>query len=121
LVGVDLKMSKTNQAKRVESQVSSHGENPTLQITTVKLDGLNLDWSQSALLFIKSKGKMENLNGRIQEPKLIINGKQKILPSCQGCCIHCNRKSARSTCFFVRQKRFGIQLLRRILKWGMLH
>jgi hypothetical protein len=64
-------MSETNQTKGVESQVTSHGENPTLQITTVKLDGLNyLAWSQSALLSIKSKGKMGYLNCRIQEPKL---------------------------------------------------
>jgi len=36
--------------------VTSLGENPTLQITTVKLDGLNyLAWSQSVLLSIKSK------------------------------------------------------------------
>jgi hypothetical protein len=50
--------------------VTSHGENPTLQTTTVKLDGLNyLGWSQSALLSIKSRGKMGQLNDRIQEPK----------------------------------------------------
>jgi hypothetical protein len=66
----DLKMLETNQTKGVESQVISHGKNPTLQITTVKLDGLNyLAWSQSALFSIKSRGKMGYLNGRIQEPK----------------------------------------------------
>jgi hypothetical protein len=66
----DLKMSETNQTKGVESQVTSHGENPTLQITTVKLDGLNyFAWSQFALLSIKSRGKMGYLNGRIQERK----------------------------------------------------
>jgi hypothetical protein len=55
----DSKMSETNQTKGVKSRVTSHGENPTLQITTVKLDGLNyLSWSQSALLSIKSRGKM---------------------------------------------------------------
>jgi hypothetical protein len=49
--------------------VTSLGENPTLQITTVKLDGLNyLAWSQLTLLSIKSIGKMGYLNGRIQEP-----------------------------------------------------
>jgi len=63
-------MSETNQAKEVKSQVTSLSENLTLQITTVKLDGLNyLAWSQSALLSIKSRGKMEDLNDRIQEPK----------------------------------------------------
>jgi hypothetical protein len=50
--------------------VTSFGENPTLQITTVKLDGLNyLAWSQSALLSIKRRGKMGHLNGRIKEPQ----------------------------------------------------
>jgi hypothetical protein len=53
--------------KGVESQVTSHCENPTLQITTIKLDGPNyLAWSQSALLSIKSRGKMGYLNGKIQ-------------------------------------------------------
>jgi hypothetical protein len=67
----DSKMSETNQVKGVESQVTSLGENPTLQITTVKLDGLNyLAWSPSALLSIKSRGKMGYLNGRIKEPQL---------------------------------------------------
>jgi hypothetical protein len=68
----DSKMSETNKTKGegVESQVTSHYENPTLQITTVKLDGLNyLAWSQSTLLSIKSRGKMGYLNGKIQEPK----------------------------------------------------
>jgi hypothetical protein len=65
-----LKMSETNQKKRVESQVTSNSENPTLQISTVKLDGLNyLSWSQSALLYIKSRGKRGHLNGKIQELK----------------------------------------------------
>jgi hypothetical protein len=60
-----------NQTKGVESQVlTSLGENPTLQITTVKLDWLNyLAWSQSTLLPIKSRGKMGYLNGKIQEPQ----------------------------------------------------
>lgn len=64
-------MSETNQTKWVERQVvTSLGENPTLQITTVKLDGLNyLAWSQLTLLSIKSIGKMGYLNGRIQEPQ----------------------------------------------------
>jgi hypothetical protein len=61
-----LKMSETNQEKGVESQVTSYGENPTLQITTVKLDGfIYLSWSQFALLYIKSRGKMGPLNGKI--------------------------------------------------------
>jgi len=43
----DSKMSETNQTKGVKRLVvTSFGENPTLQITTVKLDGLNyLAWS----------------------------------------------------------------------------
>jgi hypothetical protein len=58
----------------VSQVVTSHGENPTLQITTVKLDGLNyLAWSQSALLSIKSRGKMGYLNGRIQ---ILVNWKE---------------------------------------------
>jgi hypothetical protein len=62
----DLKMLETNQTEGVESQVTFHGENPTLQITTIKLDGLNyLAWSQYALLSVKSRGKMGYLNGRI--------------------------------------------------------
>jgi hypothetical protein len=66
----DSKTSETNQVKGVESQVTSLGENPTLQITTVKLDGLNyLAWSQFALLSIKSRGKMGYLNDRIKEPQ----------------------------------------------------
>jgi len=65
-----LKMLETNQKKGVENQVTSHGENPTLQITTVKLEGLNyLSWLHYALLCIKSNGKMGYLNGKIQEPK----------------------------------------------------
>jgi len=65
----DSKVSETNQTKGVESQVvTSLGEHPSLQITTVKLDGLNyLAWSQPALLPIKSRGKIGYLNGRIQE------------------------------------------------------
>jgi hypothetical protein len=65
----DSKVPGTNQTKWVESQVvTSLGENPTLQITTVKLDEFNyLAWSQSALLSTKSRGKMGYLNGRIQE------------------------------------------------------
>jgi hypothetical protein len=67
----DLKMLETNQTKRIESQVTSHGENLTLEIKIAKLDGLNCrTWSQSALLSIKSIGKMGHLNGKIQEPKL---------------------------------------------------
>jgi hypothetical protein len=50
--------------------VTSHVVNPTLQITSVKLDGLNyLAWSQFALLYNKSKGKMGHLNGKIRKPK----------------------------------------------------
>ena len=64
-------VSKTSEShtRGVESQVTSLSENPTLQITTQKLDGLNyLTWSQSALMFIRSKGKMGYLNGKITEP-----------------------------------------------------
>lgn len=64
-------VSKTSEThtRGVESQVTSLSENPTLQITTQKLDGLNyLTWSQSALIFIRSKGKMGYLNGKITEP-----------------------------------------------------
>jgi hypothetical protein len=54
--------------KLFPKQATKHA--PTLQITTVKLDGLNyLAWSQSALLSIKSRGKMRYLNDRIQEPQ----------------------------------------------------
>jgi len=71
-------MSETNQAKEVKSQVTSLSENLTLQITTVKLDGLNyLAWSQSALLSIKSKGKIGYKNHSPMIP-LMINGKKKI-------------------------------------------
>lgn len=41
------------------------------QITIVELEGLSyVAWLQSALLYIKSGGKMGYLNGRIQELEL---------------------------------------------------
>lgn len=41
-------------------------DNPTLQITTVKLNGHNyLPWSPSEKLFIKSKRKMGYITGEI--------------------------------------------------------
>jgi hypothetical protein len=98
-------MSEKNQMKGAESQVTSHCENPTLQITTVKLDGPNyLAWSQFALLSIKSRGKMGYLNGKIQEPKL------------DGCYIPSSQKSVKDTCFFAQRKRFGMLLLKHIPK-----
>jgi hypothetical protein len=43
----------------------------TLQIITGKLDIYNyLAWLQFALLYIKSRGKIGYLNGKIQEAKL---------------------------------------------------
>jgi hypothetical protein len=70
-----LKMVESSQTsethkKGIESHVTSYSENPTLQITTVKLDGLNyLSWSHSAMLYIKSQGKMGYMNGKVSEPK----------------------------------------------------
>jgi hypothetical protein len=48
----NLKMLETNQKKGVESQVTSHCENPTLQITTVKVDGLNYLFGHNLLFCI---------------------------------------------------------------------
>lgn len=37
-----------------------HAENPTLQITTSKLDGMNfMEWSQSVKISLKSKWKFK--------------------------------------------------------------
>jgi hypothetical protein len=54
---VDRKITKVSQTKEVlkrgmESHTTSSIDNPTLHITTVKLDELNyLAWSQFALLY----------------------------------------------------------------------
>jgi hypothetical protein len=114
----DSKMSKTNQTKGVERQVvTSLGENPTLQITTVKSDGLNyLAWSQSAVLSAKSRGNMGYLNGRIQEPQLndpdYDKWEQKIPQLCHAYYIQCNQKSVNGTYSSIQPKKFGMLLLR---------
>lgn len=59
-------------------------ENPSLRITTVKLDGSNyLPWSRSALLTIQNRGLSNYLTGEVKESKLgdqsIPDGFQKIL------------------------------------------
>ena len=53
-------------------QVSPHGtsDNPSLHITTHKLNGLNfLRWSQSIKLFIRGKGEIGYLTGTTKAPK----------------------------------------------------
>lgn len=52
-------------------RVGALNENPSLQITTVKLDGSNyLAWSRSALLSIKSRGMVDYLTGKRKEPDI---------------------------------------------------
>ena len=47
-------------------------DNPTLQITTEKLNGKNfLEWFHSAKLFLRSKKKMGYILGKIKAPKTI--------------------------------------------------
>jgi hypothetical protein len=110
----------------VSQVVTSLGENPTLQITTVKLDGLNyLAWSQSALLSIKSRGKIGFLNGKIQEPQPNDPAYDKweaenstvmswLLHSMQP-------KISQGTYFSIWPKKFEMLLLKHIPKWGMMH
>ena len=44
-------------------------ENPTLQITTSKLNRSNfMEWSKSAKIFLKSKGKMNFMLGTSSPP-----------------------------------------------------
>ena len=53
-------------------QVSPHGigDNPSLYITTHKLNGLNfLRWSQSVKLFIRGKRKLRYLTSTTKAPK----------------------------------------------------
>ena len=46
-----------------------HIENPTLQLTTSKLDGKNfMEWSQSVKNSLKSKGKFKYVSGAAQPP-----------------------------------------------------
>lgn len=67
------KMSKVSQTSESHQsggmgQYVSTNDNPTLQITTVKLDGLNyLAWPRSATLYIKSKWKIGYLTGKVTE------------------------------------------------------
>lgn len=71
-------------------RVGALNENPSLQITTVKLDGSNyLAWSRSALLSIKSRGMVDYLLGNARSQIFLIphmqSGTQKIPWSCLGC------------------------------------
>lgn len=55
----------------VTRRVTSGSKNPTLQVTTVKLNGKNyLPWSQSFKLFVKGEGLMGYLLGTTKEPKV---------------------------------------------------
>ena len=50
-------------------QANSSVNNPSLQITTHKLNGQNfLQWSQSVKLYVKGKGKTDYLDGSIDIP-----------------------------------------------------
>lgn len=72
----DLLCLKRNQSslKRLQqcylwvSKVTT-GDNPSVLITTVKLDGTNyLEWSQLAKMYIGGQGKLAYINGRVVEP-----------------------------------------------------
>ena len=61
---------QTSNQTFIVPKVSNQLDNPTLQITTKKLnDHKFLEWSQSAKLFLLSRGKMEYLRGTTIEPK----------------------------------------------------
>ena len=63
------KLSSQNPSNFVNPQkCSTNLDNPTLQITTEKLNGYNfLEWSLSIMLFLKSRHKMGYLRGTIKE------------------------------------------------------
>ena len=53
-----------------QPKTTTHFDNPTLKITTKKLNRHNyLEWSQFAKLFLKSRGKIGYLHGTIELPK----------------------------------------------------
>ena len=65
-------------------KITTNFENPTLHITTKKLNGENFSsWSQSTKLFMKSKGKMKDVLG-ISKAQRIRPQVQKIQWSCHS-------------------------------------
>ena len=61
---------QTSNQTSIGPKVSNQLDNPTLQITTQKLNDHNfLEWSQSAKLFLLSWGKMGYLRGTITKPE----------------------------------------------------
>lgn len=66
------------QIRNPVPKVSNHHDNPTLQITTQKLNYNNfLEWSQAAKLFLCSQGKMGNLCKTVKEPKTLDHNFEK--------------------------------------------
>ena len=63
------KSTVNSQPSRCESFVVAPPDNPNLKITTSLFNGHNfLAWSQSVTLFLKGRGKMGYVNGRIKAP-----------------------------------------------------
>ena len=61
----------TTSQPLMERQIVVSNENPNLRITTSLFDGQNfLSWSRSAILFLKSKGKMGYIDGTIATPSI---------------------------------------------------
>lgn len=65
-------MSESNPGSKVvvSSKLSAPvNDNPSLQISPIKLDGQNyLAWSRSCLLFIKARGLYDYITGRKKRP-----------------------------------------------------
>ena len=60
-----------SQPLRNENIIVAQLDNPNLKITTSLFNGQNfLAWSQSVTLFLKGRGKMGYINGRIKTPKI---------------------------------------------------
>ncbi|XP_073282737.1 uncharacterized protein, partial [Primulina huaijiensis] len=58
--------SSTAMDEHVGSKITTTYDNPSLQISPVKLDGTNyLAWSRSCLLFIQARGMQGYINGKI--------------------------------------------------------
>ena len=59
-----------SEASSKPNKSNNHIDNPTLQITTEKLNGnFFLEWSLSAKLFLRSKKKMGYILGTVKIPK----------------------------------------------------
>ena len=63
------KSTVNSQPLRSENIIVAQPDNPNLKITTSLFNGKNfLAWSQSVTLFLKGRGKIGYINGRIKAP-----------------------------------------------------